>query len=95
LAEGIPPGSVLDKETYDALIEANGDLADSFITNMDGTMQYIGSDELGLEQLELGDALTKKKEMSELYKNSEKAAGNIDFKKLGEMDYTFSDEMAA
>ena len=95
LAEGIPPGSVLDKETYDQLIEANGDLADSFITNMDGTMQYIGSEELGLEQLELGEALNTKKEMSALYENSKEAAGDIDFKKLSTMDYTFADEMAA
>ena len=95
LSEGIAPGSVLDEETYQKLIEANKELEGQFMKTIDGSMKYVGSEEIGLDALDMGEYLETTREMSNLYENAKDDAAGMDFKGLSTIDYNFSDEIAA
>lgn len=95
LSEGIAPGSVLDEETYKKLIEANKELEGQFMKTIDGSMKYVGSEEIGLDALDMGEYLETTREMSNLYENAKDDAAGMDFKGLSTIDYNFSDEIAA
>ena len=95
LSEGIAPGSVLDEETYQKLIEANKELEGQFMKTIDGSMKYVGSEEIGLDALDMGEYLETTREMSNLYENAKDDAAGMDFKGLSTIDYNFADEIAA
>ena len=95
LSEGIAPGSVLDEETYKKLIEANKELEGQFMKTIDGSMKYVGSEEIGLDALDMGEYLETTREMHNLYENAKDDAAGMDFKGLSTIDYNFSDEIAA
>jgi hypothetical protein len=93
LSKGVPPGSVLDEETYNKMIETMPELEDQFMKTIDGSFKYVGDKELGVDDLNLGEMLEETRELSSLYENSKDAAANIDFKGLSTADYTFDEEM--
>ena len=94
LSKGIAPGSVLDKDTYAALIQENAALEDQFMQMMDGTYKYVGDDTLDFSNaMNLGETLEQTKEMSDLYENAKKAASEINFAGLANMDFVSSDEI--
>ncbi len=94
LSEGIAPGSVLDKDTYAALIQENAALEDQFMQMMDGTYKYVGDDTLDFSNaMNLGETLEQTKEMSDLYENAKEAASEINFAGLANMDFVSADEI--
>jgi hypothetical protein len=94
LSEGIAPGSVLDKDTYAALIQENAALEDQFMQMMDGTYKYVGDDTLDFSNaMNLGETLEQTKEMSDLYNNAKEAASEINFAGLANMDFVSADEI--
>jgi hypothetical protein len=91
LSKGVPPGSVLDEAKYQALIESNSELEDSFMKMMDGTYKYVGDKTLDFNNsLDMGKALKQTKEMSDLYSKAQDAASGIDFAGLSKMEYVTS-----
>jgi hypothetical protein len=60
----VAPGSVLDEETYQNIIDTMPELEDQFMKTIDGSYKYVGDKTLTVEDLPLGEMLDETREMS-------------------------------